>query len=188
MNIETFDIPGLMLIRPKRFGDRRGFFAETYSARNFAQAGIQTVFVQDNHARSAEAGTVRGLHFQLPPFAQTKLVWVIRGRALDVVVDLRQGSPGFGRHAAIELSAEDGAQLLVPAGFAHGYCTLEPDTELYYKVDAFYSPAHDRGVLWNDPALGIDWPIPDPAQAILSDKDRCQPVLADLPPYFTFES
>jgi len=173
-------------IRPARFEDPRGFFSETYNAAAFAKAGISTVFVQDNHSYSREAGTVRGLHFQTPPFAQVKLVRVVRGAVLDVAVDLRAGSPGFGRHVAARLSAEAWNQLLVPVGFAHGFCTLEPDTEVIYKVSAPYSPEHDFGLLWSDPDLGIDWPIP-PDRAVLSDKDRRQPRLRDLPEYFVYE-
>jgi dTDP-4-dehydrorhamnose 3,5-epimerase len=165
------------LIKPKRFGDDRGFFSETYNKRTFAEAGIDLDFVQDNHSRSARTGTVRGLHFQTAPFAQDKLVRVTRGRILDVAVDLRRGSPTFGRHVSVELSAANWTQLLVPIGFAHGFCTLEDDTEVIYKVTNYYSAEHDKGVAWDDPALGIDWPV-DAADATLSDKDRRQPTLA----------
>jgi len=176
-------IEAVKLVTPTRIGDERGFFSEVYSVRAFAEAGIDTVFVQDNHSRSARAGTVRGLHFQSPPLAQAKLVRVTRGRAFDVVVDLRRSSPTYGRHVAVELSADNWRQLLVPVGFAHGFCTLEPDTEMVYKVSAPFAAAHDLGLAFDDPALGIKWPV-NPGQAILSDKDRRQPRLAELPRYF----
>ena len=183
LNIENAAIPDVKIITVKRFGDKRGFFSEVYARRAFADAGINLDFVQDNHAFSAERGTLRGLHFQSPPFAQHKLLWVAHGRVLDVAVDLRRSSPSFGRHVAIELSAENWRQVLVPVGFAHGYVTLEPNTELLYKVTDYYAPEHDRGVAWDDPALGIDWGM-DTGQAILSDKDRSNPRLADLPKFF----
>ena len=176
-------IEAVTIVAPKRFGDERGFFSEVYNASAFAEAGIETLFVQDNHSLSARVGTVRGLHFQSPPHAQVKLVRVTRGRILDVAVDLRRSSPTYGRHVAVELSAQNWRQLLVPVGFAHGFCTLEPDTEVVYKVSAPYAAAHDLGLAWDDPALGIAWPV-GPAEATLSDKDRRQPRLADLPPYF----
>ena len=168
---------------PKRFGDHRGFFQETYNRQRLIEAGIDAEFVQDNHSLSTAVGTLRGLHFQTPPFAQTKLVWVVRGRILDVVVDLRRSSLTYGRHAAVELSAENGRQLFIPAGFAHGFCTLEPNTEIQYKVSAYYSAPHDKGLAYDDPDLGIDWPF-RPDEVILSDKDRRQPRLEDLPVYF----
>ncbi|MBF0336155.1 MAG: dTDP-4-dehydrorhamnose 3,5-epimerase [Alphaproteobacteria bacterium] len=177
-------LDGLRPLEPRRFGDDRGFFAESYNARDFAaRTGLSPVFVQDNMSLSARPGTVRGLHFQTAPFAQAKLVSVMRGAILDVAVDLRAGSPTFGRHAVFELSAANGRQLFVPAGFAHGFCTLEPDTLVFYKVTAFYSAEHDRGLAWDDPTLGIAWPV-GPADAVLSDKDRVHPRLADLPPAF----
>ena len=176
-------IEAVKLIAPERIADDRGFFSEVYSARAFARAGIETPFVQDNHSLSVRAGTVRGLHFQSPPHAQAKLVRVTRGRILDVAVDLRRSSPTYGRHVAVELSAENWRQLLVPAGFAHGFCTLEPDTEIVYKVSAPFAAAHDLGLAFDDPALGIDWPV-RPEQVTLSDKDRRQPRLSDLPRYF----
>jgi dTDP-4-dehydrorhamnose 3,5-epimerase len=166
-------------LAPERHGDARGWFAETFNRKAFAELGIDCDFVQDNHSLSLKAGTVRGLHFQLPPCAQAKLVRVVEGRVLDVVVDLRRGSPSFGRHVSLELGAEDGTMLFVPKGFAHGFCTLEPHTAVLYKVDAYYSKAHDRGLLWNDPALAIAWPV-EAAAAEVSDKDRRQPLLSAL--------
>ena len=183
MLVEDTAIPGVKIITPKKFGDRRGFFSETYNRRAAAEAGIHLEFVQDNHSLSADVGTIRGLHFQSAPFAQDKLVRAPRGRILDVAVDLRRSSPTFGRHVAVELSAENWRQLLVPVGFAHGFCTLEPDTEVFYKVTSYYSPAHDHGLAFDDPALGIAWPV-DATKAILSDKDRRLPRLADCPLYF----
>ncbi|MFZ1992335.1 MAG: dTDP-4-dehydrorhamnose 3,5-epimerase [Alphaproteobacteria bacterium] len=175
---------GLKLIKTKRFGDSRGYFTEAYSARDFGAAGIADVFVQDNSALSVERGTVRGLHFQSPPHVQAKLVRAVRGRLLDVAVDLRKGSPTFGQHCAVELSAEEGAQFYIPGGFAHGYCTLEPMTEVLYKVTDYYVPEHESGVLWNDPSLGIAWP--DFAGAQVSERDGRLPRLADLISAFTF--
>lgn len=173
------------LIETPRFGDSRGFFSETYNLRAFARVGIDVTFVQDNHSLSAARGTLRGLHFQTPPLAQDKLVRVTRGRILDVVVDIRNGSPTFGKHASAILSAQNGLQIFVPVGFAHGLVTLEDDTEVVYKVSNFYSAEHDRGLLWNDPALGIDWNLGENIPA-LSEKDRHHPLLADLPQYFEF--
>jgi dTDP-4-dehydrorhamnose 3,5-epimerase len=175
---------GVKVITPAKHGDHRGFFSEVYNRRSFEEAGLDLTFVQDNHSFSAEAGTIRGLHFQSPPFAQDKLVRVTRGRVLDVAVDLRRSSKTFGRHFEIELSGENWLQLLIPIGFAHGYCTLEPNTELLYKVTNFYSAANDLGLAFDDPALAIDWRV-DLARAKLSEKDRRQPRLADLP--FVFD-
>ncbi|AWB08136.1 dTDP-4-dehydrorhamnose 3,5-epimerase (plasmid) [Azospirillum humicireducens] len=179
MDVLSLDIPDVKIIRPKKFGDHRGFFSETYTKKTFEAAGLHHDFVQDNHSLSAEVGTVRGLHFQLPPFAQDKLVRVVRGAILDVAVDIRKGSPSFGRHVSAVISAAEWNQILVPVGFAHGFCTLEPDTEVIYKVTNYYSPEHDRGLLWNDPALGIDWPV-TADKARLSDKDHKHPPLARL--------
>ncbi|HEY1736831.1 MAG TPA: dTDP-4-dehydrorhamnose 3,5-epimerase [Methylovirgula sp.] len=179
LDVQKTEIPEVKIITPKKFGDDRGFFSEVYNSRAFAEVGLTEEFVQDNHAFSAERGTLRGLHFQSPPFAQAKLVRVTRGRILDVAVDLRKSSPTFGRHVAIELSAENWRQLFVPIGFGHGYVTLEPDTEVLYKVTNYYAPEHDHGLAWNDPALGIDWKIAT-NEVILSDKDRKHPTLADL--------
>lgn len=183
MKIESLAIPAVKLITPKKFGDDRGFFSETWNEKAFTEAGIDARFVQDNQAYSSKRGTVRGLHYQLPPVAQDKLVRVIRGAILDVAVDLRRTSPTYGRHVAAVLSAENWSQLWVPKGFAHGYCTLEPDTEVFYKVTALYSPQHDRGILWDDPALGIAWPV-TAAEAELSAKDKMQLKLADIAPPF----
>lgn len=183
MKFEPLSLPGLVLIRPARHGDARGWFSEVWRRDQWEEAGVKADFVQDNQSFSAQMGTVRGLHFQLPPFAQAKLVRCVAGRVLDVAVDLRRSSPGFGKAVAVELSAEGGEQLFIPAGFAHGFCTLVPDSGLAYKVDAYYSAAHDRGVRWNDPALGIAWPVAE-GDAVLSAKDKVQPVFADLTDLF----
>ncbi|MFV3075541.1 dTDP-4-dehydrorhamnose 3,5-epimerase [Niveispirillum fermenti] len=184
MQVTRFDIQGPVLLTPARFGDHRGFFSETYSRRRFAEAtGEDVEFVQDNHSLSRDAGTLRGLHFQRHPTAQGKLVRVVRGALLDVAVDLRHGSATFGRHVRAELTADNGAQLWVPVGFAHGFCTLVPDTEVVYKVTSYYSPADDGGVIWNDADIGIEWPFPAD-KLVLSDKDTRLPRLADLPPLF----
>ena len=179
MEVEELSIPDVKILRPTRHGDHRGFFSEVYNKKTLVTAGIDIDFVQDNHSLSAERGTVRGLHFQTPPFAQHKLVRVVRGSVFDVAVDLRRGSPSFGKHATAVLSAEAWNQIFVPIGFAHGFMTLEPDTEVIYKVSNYYAPDHDKGILWNDPALAIAWPIDD-REAILSDKDRKQPRLAEV--------
>ena len=176
-------VPGPVLVEGRRFGDHRGFFLESYSARDFAALGIVEGFVQDNHSLSARPGTVRGLHFQLPPRAQAKLVRVLRGSILDVAVDLRRSSPGYGRHVAVELSAANARQLYIPAGFAHGFCTLEPETEVAYKVSEVYAPDLDRGLAWDDPDLALPWPF-EAAAVQLSDKDRRAPRLRDLPDCF----
>jgi dTDP-4-dehydrorhamnose 3,5-epimerase len=183
LSVESTAIPEVKIVTPKRIGDHRGYFSETYNRQRFVAAGIDTEFVQDNHSLSAAVGTVRGLHFQSEPFGQVKLIRVVRGRILDVAVDLRRSSPTYGQHVAVELSAENGRQLLIPVGFAHGFCTLEPDTEIQYKVSAYYSAAHDHGLAWNDPALDIAWPI-DSAAAVISDKDYRLPTLTELPAYF----
>lgn len=177
------DLAGVVIFTPRRHGDARGFFVETYNRATFRDHGIDLEFVQDNHSLSATVGTLRGLHFQLHPRAQAKLVRVIRGAILDVAVDIRHGSPTFGRHVAVELSASNGRQLLVPVGCAHGFVTLEPDTEVVYKVTDLYSPEHDRGLAFDDPALAIAWPLP-PGGPTLSAKDRTHPRLADLPVCF----
>ncbi len=183
LNVETAEIPDIKIITVGKIEDRRGFLSEVYARREFADSGLDFDFVQDNHCFSAKPGTLRGLHFQVPPFAQVKLVRVARGRILDVAVDLRRASPTYGWHSAIELSADNWKQVLVPIGFAHGCLTLEPDTEVLYKVTNHYAPAHQRGLAWNDPALAIDWRI-DAERVVLSDRDRKHPQLADLPGYF----
>lgn len=186
VSIVALAIPEVRLIVPDRFVDERGFFSETYSRRVLAEAGIADEFVQDNHSLSLPVGTIRGLHYQLPPFAQAKLVRVVRGAVLDVAVDIRRGSPTFGRYVAANLSAEGWNQLLVPVGFAHGFCTLEPGTEIVYKVSAYYSREHDRGIRWDDAELAIDWPV-QPSVAVLSAKDQGLPRLADVPACDLFE-
>lgn len=178
-------IPEVKLIRPRLFKDARGYFVESYSRRALAVAGVTAEFVQDNHSRSEASGTVRGLHFQTPPFAQAKLVRCSAGRIFDVAVDIRRGSPTYGRHVTAELSAANGWQLLIPIGFAHGLATLEPGTEVQYKVSADYSPAHDAGIIWNDPALGIPWPVGSDA-SLLSDKDRKLPAFAGFATPFDY--
>ncbi len=184
MLVERFKIREVVAIRPDRHQDPRGFFSETYSRRALAEAGIDTEFVQDNHSLSVPRGTLRGLHFQAPPAAQAKLVRVVRGAIFDVAVDIRAGSPSYGRHVSCRLSAKEWNQLYVPVGFAHGFCTLEPDTEVIYKVSGYYAPEHDRGLLWNDPALAIDWPVSEP---LLSEKDRSHPLLRHMPECFTYK-
>jgi dTDP-4-dehydrorhamnose 3,5-epimerase len=186
VTLETFAAPGLLALTPQKHRDARGYLSETYSRRRFAALGIDIDFVQDNHTYSAERGTIRGLHFQAPPAAQGKLVRAVRGAVLDVVVDLRHGSPGFGRSFGIELSAENWRQLYVPAGFAHGFCTLTPDAEVLYRMTSYYAPEADRGLAFDDPDLAIRWPVPV-ADAILSEKDRRHPRLRDLPAYFRYE-
>ncbi|MFC4347232.1 dTDP-4-dehydrorhamnose 3,5-epimerase [Kordiimonas lipolytica] len=181
MKVEEFPIKGLYAFTPKQFGDGRGFFSETFNARAFEEVVPGITFVQDNHSLSRDPGVIRGLHFQNPPHAQGKLVRVTRGRVLDVAVDLRKGSPTYGSHVAVELSAENWKQFWVPAGFAHGFCTLEPDTEFLYKVTDYYAPDCDSGIAFDDPDLGIDWPF-DRASATLSGKD------AVLQPFREFDS
>jgi dTDP-4-dehydrorhamnose 3,5-epimerase len=186
MDVFELAIEPVVLLKPKRFADTRGYFSEIYNRRLLNELGRGLNFVQDNLSCSRERGTVRGLHFQIRPFEQTKMVSVLKGSILDVVVDIRVGSPTFGRHVSAELSSEDGLQLLVPPGFAHGFCTLLPDTLVHYKVDGYYDSEHDMGLRWNDPALAIAWPIAE-TEAQLSDRDQIQPLLAELPPYFHFE-
>ncbi|WP_336511964.1 dTDP-4-dehydrorhamnose 3,5-epimerase [Sphingomonas arenae] len=168
---------GVREIRPRRFADERGFFSEVWNAETWREAGLELQFVQDNHSLSRARGVLRGLHFQSPPFAQEKLVRVTRGSVFDVAVDIRSGSPTFGQWVSVVLSAEAWNQVLVPAGFAHGFLTLEPDTEVQYKVTAPYSAAHDRAIRWNDPAIGIEWPLEE-AELTLSAKDQAAPLLA----------
>lgn len=175
------------LIRPKRLGDARGWFTETYNRDTAAKLGITCEFVQDNHSLSTPVFTLRGLHFQTPPRAQDKLVRCIRGRIFDVAVDVRNGSPTYGRWVGAELTADNGHQLFVPVGFAHGFVTLEPDTEVVYKCSDTYAPEQDGGIAWNDPAIGIDWPLPVGALPQLSAKDQVQPLLADFNSPFTYD-
>ncbi|MEI9404190.1 dTDP-4-dehydrorhamnose 3,5-epimerase [Mesorhizobium argentiipisi] len=176
LEVRALGLDGVLEILPKRHGDARGFFSETWNAERFAEAGIDLDFVQDNHSYSAAAGVLRGLHYQLPPRAQDKLLRVIRGSVLDVAVDIRRSSPTFGQWEALEISADKGNQVLVPKGFAHGFVTLVPNTEVLYKVTDTYSPGHDRSIRFDDPAIGIKWPeIAGGFQ--LSDKDRNAPLL-----------
>ena len=183
LDIRCLAIPDVKLIRTPRFSDARGYFCETFQRADFIAHGIANDFLQDNQSRSDRSGTIRGLHFQRPPFAQAKLVRVLQGSILDVAVDLRRSSPSFGKHVVATLSSQNNEQLFVPAGFAHGFCTLEPDTLVFYKVDQVYSSAHEGGVNWADPGLRIEWPV-GPAEAILAEKDRVLPMLSDLEPVF----
>ena len=183
MQIERLEIPEVLLITPPRFADERGFFSETWNKARLAAAGFDEDFVQDNHSLSVRAGTIRGLHCQIGPNIQGKLVRVARGAVWDVAVDLRPGSPSLGRHVAVTLSAENGAQLWVPRGFLHGFCTLQPDSEVVYKVTAPYDKAAERGVTWNDPRLAIPWPVPAEA-VLLSGKDRMLPRLSECGEWF----
>ena len=178
VEVRTLDLPGVLEIVTPKFGDARGFFSETWNASRWAEAGIALDFVQDNHSYSAPAGVLRGLHFQTPPFAQDKLVRVMRGAIFDVAVDIRAGSPTFRRWAGATISAQKWNQLLIPKGFAHGFLTLEPDTEVVYKVTAPYSAAHDRAIRYDDPAIGIDWPLAG-LELTLSDKDKGAPLLSE---------
>lgn len=186
MEVTPTRIEGVLQITPRRFGDSRGHFSETWSAQRYGEIGVAADFVQDNQSYSAEAGTVRGLHYQRPPHAQSKLVRVLRGRIRDVAVDVRRGSPTFGQWVAEELSAETGAQLWVPRGFLHGFVTLEPHTEVLYKVDGYYAPDCDGAVRFDDPDLGIDWQI-DTSRAVLSDKDAAAPAFTDFETPFVYE-
>jgi dTDP-4-dehydrorhamnose 3,5-epimerase len=179
MQIERTSIPDVLILHPKKHGDHRGFFSETFRASALKDAGVDLDWIQDNHSFSASRGVVRGLHFQAPPHEQAKLLRVIRGAILDVAVDIRTTSPTFGRHVAVELSAENWTQLLVPAGFAHGFCTLTENCEVLYKVSGEYAPAAEGGLLWNDSDLGIDWPIAADA-ATLAARDKEWPRLRDL--------
>jgi dTDP-4-dehydrorhamnose 3,5-epimerase len=183
MQLIPTEIPAVKILLPRKHGDHRGFFSETFSRKTLADAGIAVEFVQDNHSLSAAKGVLRGLHYQIAPMAQDKLIRVIRGAILDVAVDIRRGSPTFGEHVSAVVSRENWRQIFVPAGFAHGFVTLEPDTEVLYKVSAYYSPAHERGIRWNDPKLAIAWGI-DPAAAVLSARDRDHPLLVDAKDLF----
>lgn len=177
----------VQLIPPRRHGDARGWFTETYNRNTFKALAISCTFVQDNHSLSVPEFTLRGLHFQIPPRGQDKLVRCIRGCIFDVAVDLRKGSPTYGRWVGAELSAENGYQLFIPIGFAHGFVTLEPGCEVVYKCSDTYAPAQDRGIAWNDPAIGIEWPIPADLVPELSAKDQVQPRLADFDSPFPYD-
>lgn len=174
-----------VLLATKRHADSRGWFSESYNERALAKQDIACSFVQDNQSMSRRRGTIRGLHFQLPPMAQAKLVRAVRGSILDIAVDIRRDSPSFGRFVAAELSADNGLQLFVPVGFAHGFCTLEDDTEVAYKVSEFYSPEHDAGIHWDDPEIAVPWPV-DPGEITVSDKDAVQPALAQFRGEFSY--
>jgi dTDP-4-dehydrorhamnose 3,5-epimerase len=183
MKIIETEIPAVKILVPGKHGDHRGFFSEVFNTRLMKEAGLCSDFVQDNHSLSAEKGVVRGLHYQLPPMAQDKLVRVLRGGIMDVAVDIRRNSPTFGKHITAIITAENWHQILVPAGFAHGFVTLEPNTEVLYKVTNFYSPTHDRGIRWNDPGLSINWGIEESA-ATLSAKDKLHPTLREATDLF----
>lgn len=179
MNVIKTDIEGVVVIEPQVFGDERGYFFESFNAECFlAETGIDVAFVQDNESRS-KRGVLRGLHFQREPYAQAKLVRVVRGRVLDVAVDIRPGSPTFGKYVATELSGENHRQMFIPKGFAHGYVVLEDDTVFQYKCDEYYHPESEAGIAWNDPQIGIEWPLSED-EIILSDKDRKHPTLKEL--------
>lgn len=179
--IETA-ISDVKIIKVKRYEDIRGFFSETYNKKDFEKVGLDIDFVQDNISFSRRKGTIRGLHFQIDPFVQTKLIRVLRGAVFDVAVDLRRGSPTFGNYVHVTLDAWEGKQVLIPGGFAHGFCTLEDETEVMYKVSSFYAPECERGILWNDPDLNIRWPIE--GEVILGDKDRRWPRFSEIPSFF----
>jgi len=185
VQVLTTELPGVLIIEPDRFGDTRGFFSESWNRRRMAGHGVEIDFVQDNHSLSVEPGTLRGLHFQTPPHAQAKLVRCGRGAFMDVVADIRHGSPTYGRWLGVDLSFENGRQLLVPEGFLHGFVTRQPETEIIYKCSDYYAPDCDSAVRFDDPDLAIDWGLDGPP--ILSDKDAAAPRLRDLPAYFTWE-
>ncbi len=177
--VERLDVADVLVIRPRKFTDNRGYFLETWRADTYADAGVSAHFVQDNESYSTRAGTVRGLHYQAPPAAQAKLVRVLRGAILDVAVDLRRGSPSYGRWCSATLTDEGAEQMLVPRGFAHGFCTLVDDVLVSYKMDAYYAPGLEAGIAWDDPDLAIDWPVSGNA-AVISEKDRALPAFAGL--------
>lgn len=187
MQINQTALEGVLILTPRRFGDHRGFFSESWNRKVMADHGINYDFVQDNHSLSRQAGTIRGLHFQAPPHAQAKLVRCGRGALFDVAVDIRRGSPTYGQWVGVELSADNGRQLLIPAGFLHGFATRLPDTEVIYKCTDYYAPAADGTVRFDDPDIGIDWGI-DPAQAMLSAKDSAAPWLRDFETPFVYEA
>ncbi|WP_019915142.1 dTDP-4-dehydrorhamnose 3,5-epimerase [Paenibacillus sp. HW567] len=176
MKVTPLKLQGAILLEPVVHGDNRGFFMESYNEEVMQKVGVNYKFIQDNQSLSAEVGVLRGLHYQLNPKAQTKLIRVLSGAIYDVIVDIRRSSPTFGQWVGVILSEHNKRQLLVPKGFAHGFCTLVPNTQVLYKVDEYYSPENDRGILWSDPALGIDWPTSAP---VLSDKDKRHPLLKD---------
>jgi dTDP-4-dehydrorhamnose 3,5-epimerase len=183
MNVIETAIPAIKILEPKRFSDHRGFFSEVYSTKLLETVGVNSVFVQDNHSLSVEKGVLRGLHYQIAPMAQDKLVRVVHGSILDVAVDVRRDSPTFGKHVSAIISAENWRQIFIPSGFAHGFVTLEPRTEVLYKVTSCYSPQHERGIRWNDPKLGIDWQISE-EKAVLSQRDREHPMFAEAKDLF----
>lgn len=187
MEVVGTAIPEVKIIKPKKHGDHRGFFSETYHQKALAAAGIDLDFVQDNHSLSATRGTLRGLHCQIPPLGQDKLVRVVRGAVFDVAVDLRTGSPTFGQHVTTVISADEWNQILVPIGFGHGFCTLEADTEVIYKVTNYWSADHERGIRWDDPALGIEWPVAAD-EVLLSEKDKEWPTLEAVDGWFAYVS
>ena len=186
VDVISLGLEGVFEIRPPKFDDARGFFSETWNAAKLAKAGISIDFVQDNHSFSRARGVMRGLHFQMPPFAQDKLVRVLRGSVFDVAVDIRRGSPTFAKWVAVRLSSQHWNQMLVPKGFAHGFVTLEPDTEVVYKVSAPYSQPHDRSIRFDDPDIAIDWPVPA-TEMVLSAKDEAAPLLAHLETGFLYQ-
>jgi len=186
MECISLDIPDVKILRPVKHGDERGFFSEVYSARNLAKVGLEVNVAQENFAFSKEAHTVRGIHFQTPPCAQAKLVQVVSGAIYDVAVDLRKGSPWYGQWVGAEISADNWNQILVPVGFGHGLCTLEPNTAVIYKVTDFFSLENDKGIHWNDPDLNIPWPL-DGHEPIVSAKDQVQPFLADFDSPFIYQ-
>ena len=185
MKITALAIPEVLILEPARFADDRGFFSETFNAQTFQDANLTFESVQDNHSLSAEKNTIRGLHFQSPPFAQDKLVRVSKGAIFDVAVDIRHGSPTFGQYVSATISAENWQQILMPKGFAHGFCTLEAETEVQYKVTSPYARDNDMGLKWNDPELAIDWPVGE-REALLSERDGKHPGLSELPAYFSY--
>lgn len=188
MQVHKTGFSGLLVLEPRVFKDERGFFLESYNRAGFAKLGIDCDFVQDNHAYSKDAGVLRGFHFQLPPMAQAKLVWVTRGAVLDVVVDLRKGSPTYGKWVHVILSAANFKRMFIPKGFGHSYVTIMPDTEFQYKVDAPYSPEHEGGIAWDDPDVGMDWsPALGDRAPIMSEKDRRLMQLADFDSPFIYE-
>ncbi|HGG64265.1 MAG TPA: dTDP-4-dehydrorhamnose 3,5-epimerase [Rhodobacteraceae bacterium] len=187
MQIDQTALEGVLILTPRRFGDHRGFFSESWNSKVMADHGINYDFVQDNHSLSHQTGTIRGLHFQAPPHAQTKLVRCGRGALFDVAVDIRRGSPTFGQWVGVELSADNGRQLLIPAGFLHGFATRLPDTEVIYKCTDYYAPAADGAVRFDDPDIGVQWGV-DPAQTVLSAKDSTAPWLHDFETPFVYEA